>query len=155
MSRRHLARGSFDSRPAAALAVSHQKSEFAEFQQLLGDIRLNLSQMSGTYDEPSKCGFQHTYAHRRPYRSPAVVEAEALYRLVQTGKDTLDSVRGLIAVPLHLEAHVKDLQYSDPDDQRRLLASLRFRKQVLKEFEHLVKKEHSPAVAEGVSSGNL
>lgn len=99
--------------------------------------------------------YRQKYTHPRPYRSPARVEAEVLYRLVQTGKDSLESIRGLIAAPPQLEAHVRDLNLSNPDDERKLLASLKFRKEVLTEFESLVVEENSSAVAVGVQSVKL
>lgn len=149
MKRRRSATVPLNSRHIARGTASCQNPEFVEFQNLLGDIRLRLSRLSRTYGEPMNFRFQQAYAHPRPYCSPARVEAEALYRLVQTGKESLDSIRGLIEVPPHLEVHVRDLNFSNPDDQRTLLASLRFRKQVLKEFETLVVKEQSSAVEVG------
>lgn len=82
--------------------------------------------------------FQRSLQHARPNRSPARVEAEALYRLVQAGKDSVNDVRNLITVPPRLEQQVKELRYAEPAEQKRLLAGLRFRKQVLREFENLV-----------------
>ena len=97
--------------------------------------------------------FHHAYANRRPSRSPARVEAEALYHMVQAGRDTVDNVRELIAVPPKLEAYVRDLSFPNAGEQKKLLASLRFRKQVSKEFESLVTGEQVAAAA-GAGSGN-
>lgn len=154
MSRRRSVKTALGSRHAVGPAASSRNSELVEFQQLIGDIRVRLSRLSRNYGEPMNFRFQQGRAYPRPHRSPARVEAEALYRLVQTGKDSLDSVRSLITVPPQLEAHVRDLSFPGPDDRRKLLASLKFRKQVLVEFENLVASDLAPAVAEGVSSAN-
>ena len=73
---------------------------------------------------------------------------------MQAGRDTIDNVRELIAVPPKLEAYVRDIRFPNPGDQKKLLASLKFRKQVSKEFESLVTGGQVAAAAVGAGSGN-
>jgi hypothetical protein len=79
----------------------------------------------------------------RPTRSPARIEAEALFRMVQAGRHSVANVRELIAVPPGLEEQTKQGDLLTGVDRNRLLATLRFRKQVLKEFDTLVSEHHS------------
>lgn len=155
MSRRRSAKIPSGSKRIADERTPALQPEFLEFKQLLGDIRVRLSRLSRTYGEPMNFHSRQRYARPRSYRSPARVEAEALYHMVQAGRDSVDNVRALIAVPPNLEAHVRDLSFPDPGDQEKLLASLKFRKQVMKEFENLVLGESAVAVAVGAGSGNL
>ncbi len=74
--------------------------------------------------------------------------------MVQAGRDSVDNVRALIAVPSNLEAYVRDINFPNPGEQKKLLASLKFRKQVMKEFDDLVVGERMAAVAAGAGSGN-
>ena len=152
MSRRR-SRISAGSQRAAAQSPLSRQADILEFKQLLAEIRVRLSQLSQTQGETMSFHFHHAYANRRPNRSPARVEAEALYHMVQAGRDTVDNVRELIAVPPKLEAYVRDLSFPNAGEQKKLLASLRFRKQVSKEFESLVTGEQVAAAA-GAGSGN-
>lgn len=127
---------------AKKAAVSGQ-SDYIQLKQLLADIQVRLSRLSQGHGELMNFHFRRSLPHTRPNRSPARVEAEALYRLVQAGKDSVNDVRNLIAVPPRLEQQVKELPSAEPAEQRRLLAGLRFRKQVLREFESLVASAHS------------
>ena len=151
MSRRRSAKTRSGSKDSAVGSPLSRQPEILEFRKLLGDIRVNLSRLSRTYGEPMRLRFHQDHANHRSYRSPARVEAEALYHMVQVGGDTVDNVRELIAVPPKLEEYVTDPSFPNRADQRRLLASLRFRKQVMKEFEELVVGERSAAVAAGAS----
>jgi hypothetical protein len=129
--------------------------EILEFREMLQEIREGLTRLSETYGEPMSFQIQQDHARSRSYRSPARVEAEALYHMVQAGRDSVDNVRALIAVPPRLEASVRDSDFPNPGEQRKLLASLKFRKQVMQEFESLVLGEQPEAVvAAGVGSGN-
>lgn len=154
MSPRRSARNSSGSPSVAVEEPLSQQTDIVEFKQLLGEIRARLSRLSQTQGETMSFHFQHTYTNRRPSRSPARVEAEALYHMVQCGRDTIDNVRDLIAVPPKLEAYVRDLTFPNQGEQKRLLASLKFRKQVSKEFESLVTGEQVAAAAAGAGSGN-
>lgn len=80
---------------------------------------------------------------KRPVRSPARVEAEALYRLVQKGRETVEGVHKLIEVPPGLEDQMKDARFVNPVERKKLLATIKFRRQVLKEFDEFVAKDKS------------
>lgn len=153
MSRRPSAKRSSGSRRTAAGSRLSRQPDVIEFKQLLGDIRVRLSRLSQTHGEPMNFRFHQSCTPRRPSRSPARVEAEALYHMVQSGRDTIDNVRELIAVPPKLEAYVRDFSFPNSGEQKRLLASLKFRKQVSKEFESLV-TGGQVAAAVGAGSGN-
>jgi hypothetical protein len=153
MSRRR-SRISSGSQGLAAQSPLSRQTDIIEFKRLLGEIRARLSRLSQTQGETMSFHFQQAYTQRRPNRSPARVEAEALYHMVQSGRDTIDNVRELIAVPPKLEAYVRELSFPHAGEQKRLLASLRFRQQVSKEFESLVTGEQVAAVAAGAGSGN-
>lgn len=146
-------------RVAGARAASRQP-EFNELTHLVSDIRTRLSRLSQMHVNPADSPFQQPRPHFRRAPSAARVEAEALYRLVQTGRDSLENVRGLIAVPPKFEQGVKELGRSDARVQKTLMASLRFRMQVSNEFESIVAEDrpfaedHPVAVAAGASSGN-
>lgn len=75
---------------------------------------------------------------RRPAPSAARVEAEGLYRLVQAGRETISSVRKLIAISGGLDEQLKNIDSLDAKDRKKLLDMLKFRKQVREEFERLV-----------------
>ena len=124
MSRRRSAKTRSGSKDSAVGSPLSRQPEILEFRKLLGDIRVNLSRLSRTYGEPMRLRFHQDHANHRSYRSPARVEAEALYHMVQVGGDTVDNVRELIAVPPKLEEYVTDPSFPNRADQRRLLASL-------------------------------
>jgi hypothetical protein len=79
----------------------------------------------------------------RPTRSPARIEAEALFRMVLAGGNSVANVRELIAVPPGLEEQTKQGDLLTGVERNRLLNTLRFRKQVLKEFDALVSDHYS------------
>lgn len=134
-------------RVAQNTAVSGQ-SDCIELKQLVTDIQTRLSRLSKGQGETMNFRFRRSLPHTRPSRSPARVEAEALYRLVQAGRDSVNDVRNLITVPPRLEQQVKDLPSAEPAERKRLLAGLRFRRQVLREFDNLVAREQSAGPAE-------
>ena len=155
MGRRRAVKIRSDSRGSASRKAPSGEPEIFEFKKLIEGIREGLSRLSESYGEPMSFQLQHPYPRSRSYRSPARVEAEALYHMVQAGRDSVDNVRALIAVPPRLEAFVRDSDLATFGEQKKLLASLKFRKQVLKEFESLVLGDRpETAVAAGVSSGN-
>lgn len=154
MKRRHAKKHLWGSRRTANPAAAPDK-DVLELKQLVGDIVLKLSRMSHTHGEQMNFHSREGYTNHRIYRSPARVEAEALYHLVQLGRDSVENVRELIAVPPKFEAEVRDLSYPNSADQRKLLATLRFRRQVLVEFESLVVKDQEPVpVAAAVGAGS-
>jgi hypothetical protein len=154
MSRRRSAKGFSGSRHIADARAHSRQPEVIELKQLVSDIRVRLSRLSEAYGESMSFQLKQHYARPRLYRSPARVEAEALYHMVQAGRDSVDNVRALIAVPPNLEVYVQDLNFPNPGEQKKLLASLKFRKQVMKEFDELVVGERLAAVAVGTGSGN-
>lgn len=154
MSRRRSAKNFSGSRHIVDPMANSGQPEVIELKQLVSDIRVSLSRLSEAYGEPMTFQFKQRYARPRLYRSPARVEAEALYHMVQAGRDSIDNVRALIEVPPNLEAYVMDLDFRNPGEQKKLLATLKFRKQVMKEFNDLVVGEQVAAVAVGVGSGN-
>lgn len=147
MGRQRSAKDHSDSGPTARSAAVATERDVVELKGLIADIVLRLSRLSHTQGEIMSFHFQHRFSRPRSYRSPARVEAEALYHMVQAGRDTIENVRDLISVPAQMEEQVKDLNYPNPGDQKRLLATLKFRKQVLVEFESLVEGERSPELA--------
>jgi hypothetical protein len=155
MSRRRSAKIRSGTRRVASHGTVSGANDILEFKQLLEGIREGLSRLSESYGEPMSFEIQQRYARPRAYRSPARVEAEALYHMVQAGRDSVDNVRALIAVPPRLESFVRDSGFASYGEQKKLLASLKFRKQVLEEFESLVLGDQSEAMAAaGASSGN-
>jgi hypothetical protein len=155
MARRRSAKIPSGSRSIDTRKALSPQGEIHEFGRLLEGIREDLSRLSETYGEPMSFQIQQPYARSRLYRSPARVEAEALFHMVQAGRDSVDNVRALIAVPAKLEAYVRDYPFPNSGEQKKLLASLKFRKKVLEEFESLVLGNRMEAVvAAGAGSGN-
>lgn len=79
----------------------------------------------------------------RPTRTPARIEAEALLRMVEAGGQSVANVRELISVPPGVEERTRQGDPRSGVERNRLLTTLRFRKQVLKEFDELVSHRHS------------
>lgn len=73
----------------------------------------------------------------------AIAEARGLYRLLSTGS-TVEQIRMLISVPPKIEAVLLAYAEADVRDAYWILAPLRFRREVLSEFER--------PVADGCSS---
>jgi hypothetical protein len=68
----------------------------------------------------------------------AAAEAQDLYRMVRYGNCTIASIRELINVPPSIESVLLAYAHSHPEDSGRIARVLRFRVEVLKEFDLLV-----------------
>lgn len=128
-------------RRVAQEAALRGPSDLNELSKLLADIRVRLTRLSQGNGASMDFRFRNSLPHTRPNRSPARVEAEALYRLVQTGKNSVNDIRNLITVPPRLEQEARNLASANAAERKRLLAGLEFRKRVRAEFENLLADE--------------
>jgi len=70
-------------------------------------------------------------------------EARDLYRMVEYGSCTVESIRDLIAVPHEIESALREYADRFPKDGQRIHCVLRFRERVADEFERLVQHDQS------------
>jgi hypothetical protein len=72
-------------------------------------------------------------------RQSAVAEARALYRMIGHGRNTVESLRDLIAVPPLVERVLLAFARAHPEEAHGIEKNLKFRQAVLEEFERLVR----------------
>ena len=75
---------------------------------------------------------------RIPMSQSARTEARCLYRLLGQNGNTVEELRGLIAVPPETERALRTFARAHREDARWIEVALRFRRDVAREFERLV-----------------
>jgi hypothetical protein len=73
-------------------------------------------------------------------RQSAIAEARALYRMLGHGRNTVESLRELIAVPPKIERVLLAFAWAYPEEAYGIDRTLKFRQAVLEEFERLVRE---------------
>jgi len=78
-------------------------------------------------------------------RQSAVAEARALYEMVACGTESVEGIRGLIAVPPRIERALRAFARAHPEEAHAVEKSLKFRQAVLEVFDAMVSVGAAPA----------